>query len=353
MKVAAHGGDIQSYKEQFGREPLDFSANTNPLGMSPKAKKAIIAALAKADAYPDPFCRDLRKALAQHEGVLAEEILCGNGAADLIYRLVQTVKPKTALLIAPTFAEYEVALQQAGCDVKTHYLKEEDGFAVTQKLLKSIQPGVDMLFLCEPNNPTGLVTKPVILHDIVMRCKQTGTVLVVDECFNEFLPMPEVHTLKQYRQQLPNLVIIKAFTKVYGMAGVRLGYLISSDEELLRRIAQNGQYWPVSSLAQAGGQAALKDEEYLQKARKIIFAESWRMAVELERMGFTVYPSTANFLFFSSANKQLQQQLAAKGILIRDCSNYKGLGQGYYRIAVRTTKQNDLLLKALKEVGEK
>ena len=153
MKPLTHGGDWAGYRAEFGRDPLDFSANVSPLGLPQGVADAIAAALPHADRYPDPLCRALRAKLAVHEGVPVEHILCGNGAADLIFRLAWAAKPRTALVTAPTFAEYATALESAGCTVRRHFLKEENDFAVTDTILDAITPGVDMVFLCQPNNP--------------------------------------------------------------------------------------------------------------------------------------------------------------------------------------------------------
>ena len=152
MKQLPHGGDWAGYRAEFGRDPLDFSANVSPLGLPEGVAKAITAALATADRYPDPLCRALREKLAVAEGVPAEWLLCGNGAADLIFRLALAAKPRTALVTAPTFAEYAIALETEGCTVERHFLREENDFAVTKDLLNAVHPGTNMVFLCQPNN---------------------------------------------------------------------------------------------------------------------------------------------------------------------------------------------------------
>ena len=150
-----HGGDWAGFEAQSGRPPLDFSANVSPLGLPESVRRAVEASLPHADRYPDPLCRALRAKLAPHEGIPAESILCGNGAADLIFRLAWAAKPRTALVTAPTFAEYAAALESAGCAVRRHFLQAEVDFAVTDSILSSITPVVDMVFLCQPTNPAG------------------------------------------------------------------------------------------------------------------------------------------------------------------------------------------------------
>ena len=176
-----HGGDWAGYAAQYGGMPLDFSANVSPLGLPQGVRQAVARALDGADRYPDPLCRALRKKLSGTLGVPPQSILCGNGAADLIFRLALAEKPKRALVTAPTFAEYEQALVVAGCTADRFFLREEEGFAVTEALLERIEPGLDILFLCEPNNPTGRTTPRALLLRILERCAACGTRLVVDE----------------------------------------------------------------------------------------------------------------------------------------------------------------------------
>ena len=228
MEQLVHGGDWAGYRAQFGRDALDFSANVSPLGLPEGVAKAITAALPTADRYPDPLCRELRAKLALHEGVPADHILCGNGAADLIFRLVWAKKPRRALVTAPTFAEYAAALETVGCTVKRFILQAADDFAVPEAFLSAIDDRVDLVFLCQPNNPTGQLTPPDFVARILQRCTACGALLVLDECFLDFLPDHAQLTAKPLLGS-GDLLILKAFTKLYGMAGVRLGYALSAD----------------------------------------------------------------------------------------------------------------------------
>ena len=325
-----HGGDWAGYRAEFGRDPLDFSANVSPLGLPEGVARAITAALPTADRYPDPLCRELRAKLALHEGVPAEQILCGNGAADLIFRLVWAKKPRRALVTAPTFAEYATALESVGCTVERFFLREQEDFAVTDAFCAAIRPGVDMVFLCQPNNPTGQLTALPLMEQILRRCAACGTLLVVDECFLDFL---------------------KAFTKLYGMAGVRLGYALSADTALLEQMQACGQPWGVSSLAQAAGLAALEETAYVEKVRALIAEQRPRLTAGLRALGLRVLDGRANYLLFQ-APETLGEALRQRGAVLRSCANYPGLGPGWYRTAVRTGSENEQLIKLLAEVLE-
>ena len=344
-----HGGDWAGFALAHGRPPLDFSANISPLGVPTGVQETLREAAGQVDRYPDPLCRELRAALSEYEGVLAEHILCGNGAADLIFRAVMARRPHRALVTAPTFAEYETALETVGCAVEHFLLKAENGFALDKGFLDAIMPETDMVFLCEPNNPTGVTTDPVLLTRILERCRETGTLLVLDECFGDFLDAPEAHTRKADLAEFPNLLLLKAFTKLYAMAGVRLGYALCADKDFLERMRGAGQPWAVSSLAQAAGAAALRETEYVRQVREVTAAERAWLIQQLTGLGLRVIPGEANYLLFQSP-RFLTGPLERQGILLRNCGNYVGLDETWYRIAVRTRTDNQRLIKSLEEV---
>ena len=349
MQTLTHGGDWAGYRAEFGRDPLDFSANVSPLGLPGGVAKAITASLATADRYPDPLCRALRAKLAVSENVPAEWLLCGNGAADLIFRLVLAEKPRTALVTAPTFAEYATALEIVGCTVKRHFLTEANDFAVTDAILDAVTPDVDLVFLCQPNNPTGQLAEPALVEALLRRCEACGAVLAVDECFLDFLPEGDALSAKHLLKSSRSLVILKAFTKLYGMAGVRLGYCLCSDENRLARMQTAGQPWAVSSLAQAAGIAALDETAYVEQVRTLIKTQRPMLADGLRALGLRVIEGKANYLLFR-APETLGDALKQKGAVLRSCGNYSGLDAGWYRTAVRTEAENQQLLALLREV---
>ena len=350
MQTLIHGGDWAGYRAQFGHDALDFSANVSPLGLPAGIAQAIADAIPTADRYPDPLCRALRAGIAAAEQLPEEQILCGNGAADLIFRLAWAAKPRRALLPAPTFAEYAAALETAGCTVQRHFLRQEEDFAVTESFAAAIGEGTDMVFLCQPNNPTGQLTPPERVRQILDRCRACGALLVVDECFLDFLPEEE-HRRFTAAPLLGGggLLILKAFTKLYGMAGVRLGYCLCADCILLDRMRAAGQPWAVSSLAQAAGLAALQETDYVQQVRALIAQQRPLLAEGLRALGLRVLDGSANYLLFH-APETLGEALRQKGVVVRSCANYPGLDAGWYRTAVRTAPENEQLLRKIAEV---
>ena len=208
---------------------------------------------------------------------------------------------------------------------------------------------MDMVFLCQPNNPTGRTIPRPLLLELLARCKEIGALLAVDECFLDFLDDPAAFTLAGALAEYPNLLILRSFTKLYAMAGVRLGYCLSSDPLLLNAMVSAGPPWAVSSLAQAAGLAALEEAEYVQRTRTLIQTERPRLVTHLEGLGLRVIPGEANFLLFR-CDAPLSAPLGQAGILLRGCGNYRGLDATWYRAAVRSHEDNVLLIQAIKEV---
>lgn len=344
-----HGGDWAGFEMEYGAPPLDFSSNVSPLGLPEGVRRAAAEALWDAERYPDPLCRELRRAIAEAEGVSVDWCLCGGGSADLIYRAALAVRPGRALVTAPGFAEYAAALELVRCDTAHYPLKEETGFALDRDFLNAVTPDTDIVFLCQPNNPTGQSVPRSLLASLLERCREVRALLVVDECFCDFLDDPGAYAMKGWLGEYENLLILKAFTKLYAMAGLRLGYCLCACAPLLDAMRTAGQPWAVSGPAQAAGAAALRETGYVQAVRTLISRERSWLGGELTRLGFWVIPGEANYLLFFSP-KPLAEPLRRRGILIRDCGNYRGLRSGWYRAAVRAHEENCRLTAALADV---
>ncbi|MBQ5676749.1 MAG: aminotransferase class I/II-fold pyridoxal phosphate-dependent enzyme [Lachnospiraceae bacterium] len=341
MQIQVHGGDIYSKAYR-----LDFSTNINPFGMPESLKQAAIKGINASIHYPDVQCRELINAIAKKEEIPSDWIICGNGAAELLFSLVSAKKPQKALLVSPGFAEYEQALKTVNCHIRYYELSKERGFLLGEDYLESLQQDLDIVFLCNPNNPTGLLIPTELLKKIVDICKEKQIFLVLDECFLEFVSDELMNPQKKLLKEMPNLFILKAFTKMYGMPGLRLGYGLCSDIPLLEQMHQMTQPWNVSVPAQFAGAAACKEIDFVAKTKTYIAQEREYLSNELKRLKFTVYDSQANYIFFE-APKNLWDLCEKENILIRDCSNYRGLTKGYYRIAIKTRQENEELIRVL------
>ena len=345
-----HGGDIQTYIDRHGFAPLDLSANINPFGIPDAVRAAMHRAVDNCTQYPDPFCRAARQAIGAREGVNPDFLYCGNGAADVLDRLAAVLKPRKVLLTAPTFAEYERTL--SGAEIRVHNLRETDGFALTERILDEISPDLDAVYLCNPNNPTGRTAQPELLREIVRKCTVNGVKLVVDECFNDFLEDAAQHTLKDLLESNPGLIILRAYTKMYAVPGVRFGWCMTADAALIEKLYHAGQPWNVSVIAQACAEAAAKQNGWREQTARRIAEERAYLMDGLRSCGVRVYPGEANFLLFHSSDGKLDEKLRKQGIMIRNCSNYRGLGPGFYRTAVKTRDASEKLLHALRQIQE-
>lgn len=352
-----HGGDIYTYGDV-----LDFSSNINPFGAPRCAIDAAKDAVEEIEHYPDNQCRELAAALGEHLGAEPASIAFGNGAADLIFGLAFAERPRKALLVAPSFAEYAQALEAAGCEIVYYRLDADNRFDLDEGYIGALAEDIDITFLCTPNNPTGRAMDRGLLERAMERCGKLGIRMVLDECFCDFLVDHGDRTMLGYVEDgsHPQLVVLRAFTKMYGMPGLRLGYMLCSDGDLMERMQRTRQPWSVSNVAQAAGLAALSAEDpassddgigWSERTRRYVLEERIWMEKQLDRLGVEYLPADANFILLRSGI-DLFEKMLGHGILIRDCSNYIGLDKGYYRIAVKTREQNQQLVKTLEDVLE-
>ena len=338
MKKYEHGGraDVK----------YDFSANINPLGMPPNVKQAIINSIDSAQKYPDPECMELTEKIAEKEHTKAENIVCGNGAADLIYRIVSVIKPCNAVICSPTFSEYEKALCENKCRIKKFPLSQEREFLCDDAIADTLTSDTDMLIMCNPNNPTGKVIPIDLLEKICSICEKNNIFFLCDECFMDFVKNSKLLTAGRFINS--RMIILKAFTKIYAMPGIRLGYAVFGSSSLGENVRRSGQFWSVSSIAQAAGIAALREKDFVNKTIELIEKERKFLTECLRELGFIVFGSDVNYILFY-CGLPLDKILIYKGIAIRNCENFDGLGNGYFRIAVRCHEENLMFIETIKE----
>lgn len=342
-----HGGD--TYRNLV---ELDFSVNISPLGVPEGVREALEDALLHVEEYPDLHCEKLVKGLSLRHGLKEDYIICGNGASEVIMAICHAVMPERAVLTAPGFGGYEHALNAAGAEVFYYYLKEETGFGMGEDLfplLEKIRPSI--FFIANPNNPSGKAASPGWMERIAKICARTGTILVIDECFSEMVSENKDVSFEKRLFRYPNVVILKAFTKSFSIPGIRLGYCLCSDLEVAKRIRGQLPEWNVSVPAQMAGAAALKVEESFTHMREVVERERKYLIKELSELVKKVFPSDANYLLFFD-DRNWYELLLREKILIRDCSDYIGLGKGYYRIAVKHHKHNERLMGKMREMIE-
>lgn len=330
---------------------LDFSANINPLGMPESLKQAMIENLACAERYPDVEYQQLHQALAAHHGVPASWILAGNGETESIFTLVHGLKPRRAMVVAPGFAEYRRALETIDCQIETYALREEDGWQLTERILSSLTTELDCLFLCTPNNPTGLLPERALLDVIAARCRTLGIALILDEAFIDFIA-DEPGFIADLKHN-PHVWVLRSLTKFYAIPGLRLGYVLNGDERAVARLRKHQMPWSINAFAALAGERVLNDHDYQQATLRWLAREGQRLYQALDEIdGLTVYPGRANYLFLrcERADIELQYALLQQRVLIRSCANYPGLDGRYFRVAVRSEAENQRLLAALRQV---
>ncbi|NTX84195.1 threonine-phosphate decarboxylase [Citrobacter youngae] len=348
---SAHGGNTREAAALLGIPPeqlLDFSANINPLGMPATLKCALIDNLDRAEYYPDVDYTQLHAALAQHHQIPVSWILAGNGETESIFTLVNGLKPRHAMIVAPGFAEYRRALEWGECAIHEFALREEDGWQLTATILDVLTPELDCLFLCTPNNPTGLLPDGHLLAAIATRCAELGITLILDEAFIDFIAGEEGFIPRL--QENPHIWVLRSLTKFYAIPGLRLGYLVNSDEQAVARMRSRQMPWSINAFAALAGEMILSDSAYQQATWQWLAQEGQRFDQQLQTLpGLTVYPGRANYrlLRCDRPDIDLQKSLLEQHVLIRSCANYPGLDARYYRVAVRSKDENDRLLAAL------
>lgn len=338
-----HGGDIYAEKDDV----IDFSININPLGMPDSVRQAAEKAVAACTRYPDHSCGKLRQAISIRYGADPDTVVCGNGACDLIYRLFAALRPPLTVVAAPTFSEYEKAARLSGGEIRRYTLRSPDSFELAEGFLGCLTPDVKLVFLCNPNNPTGRLISREVLGQIMAACARKGIFLAVDECFLE-LSEGWADSLIGYVKEYGNLFILRAFTKDYSMPGLRLGYGFCGDKGLIERMNRGAQPWSVSIPAEAAGIAACGEPFFLSRSRDFIRRERKKLTDGLRGLGLDVTESETNFILFRAPGvRDLKERMRGRGILIRARDGFHGLPADYYRVAVRTEAENQALLQTL------
>ncbi len=350
-----HGGAIFATARRMGVPPsafIDFSASINPLGFPALARDAIGRALDSLVHYPDAGHQELKEALAHYHGLPSAHFVVANGSTELIYQLPAVLSGKRALIAAPSFSEYERALNRQQWEVRHFLLSPEDGFSLDLARLEAkLAEGYDAFYLCNPGNPSGTLYPPHVVDQVCELCREAGTFLVLDEAFMDFC---EEASAKHSVIDGGNALILRSMTKFFGIPGLRLGYAMAN-EPLCGRLDALGVPWNVNTLALAAGSASLQDQEHNQ--RTILFIDQERRFLSGQLCSFPqlkVYPSRANFLLVEIVGgmtaRELAERLLPELVIIRDCATFYGLSPHFFRIAVRTRAENERFVACLGKI---
>lgn len=355
-----HGGNVYAAARRLGRtvdQLIDFSASINPLGPAPGAVQAIRRARS-LEHYPDPDCWALRQALASHWRCSSNQIVIGNGSTELIHLLPEALQLRHLLVIGPTFSEYAHAMERFGGRVSMVLAERADGYApplaraieamrVNKAKPKGAAP-IDAVVLCNPNSPTGQACSVQEVKHLARIVQRRRIRLILDETFADYC---EERSILPMTNKIENAIVLRSFTKFFGLPGLRIGYLVTK-ADIAQRIRARQLPWSVNALAQEAALAALSDGRHARRSRSFMVRERARFHTRLRQVsGCVAFPSLANFLLMElPIGRQARTVTAAlhrQGILVRDCSTVPGLNSRSIRMAVRTRRENDRLVRAL------
>ena len=369
-KTDFHGGNIYKiFREKNIDKILDYSSNINPYGLPENLKKEIFEKVFVLERYPDPDYIELREKIAEKNNLNIENIIVGNGATEIIFLFMKILSPKKVLIVSPTFGEYERAIKAStlandSLEINYFELKETENFVLNVKNLETeLENNYDLLILCNPNNPTGQFLKLKKLEEILKICEQKNTKLFVDEAFVEFVEDWENESIINSKENKENLFVIRAFTKFFAIPGLRLGYGICFNKNLLKKMLEKKEPWSVNNIADLAGQTVLDDENYIQKTKEWIKDQKKYMYENLNKIeGLRAYKTEVNFILLKIEDnllekgldvKNLRKKMLEKGILIRDASNFIYLNKHYFRLAIKDKLNNEKVIETLTSILKK
>lgn len=356
-----HGSDLEKIQAVYGikkEDIISFSANVNPLGVSFRLRETLTGHIDAITSYPDREYTSLRKCIARYTGTDMDNIVVGNGSTELISLFIQITHPAKALIVGPTYSEYEREVAMGGG--RSHYfsLTEEKEFELDVPALTcELSQGVDLLILCNPNNPTSSVITRNQMRTILDYCKKKSITVLVDETYIEFAEDTDAVTAVPLTEYYNNIIILRGISKFFAAPGLRLGYAICGNRDLLKEINQKKNPWTINSLAAIAGEIMFTDQEYIAETRTLIAGERKRVSEELAKIpAYKVFPSHCNFCLVKIQKDTLTSEdvfdaAIRRNLMIRDCSTFPFLSNRYFRFCYMMPEQNDRLLAVLKELA--
>jgi threonine-phosphate decarboxylase len=352
-----HGSDIEKIEEIYGikkEDIISFAANVNPLGISPKLKTTLADRIDAIMTYPDREYSSLRKCIADYVQTDFENIIVGNGSTELISLFIQIMNPKKALILGPTYSEYEREVTLGGGSALYHQLKEEKDFTLDLAALeKDLTPDVDLLVICNPNNPTSSAISRNDMAKILDICKEKGIYVMVDETYVEFAEDFNTITSVPLASTYDNIIILRGISKFYAAPGLRLGYAICGNNDLIKEMNRRKNPWTINSLAAIAGEIMFTDKDYITETRRLVTKERDRVCKILDSWkNIKYYKPIANFVLIKIRKEEVSsmdlfEAAIQKGFMIRDCSTFPFLNDKFIRFCFMTPEDNDALLKTL------
>lgn len=356
-----HGSDLEKIEKIYGIQKesiISFSANVNPLGLSPKLCEGLKNCLDVITTYPDREYTELRKTIGVYCDTDYENILVGNGSTELISAVIQLKNPKTACLISPTYSEYEREISLSGGNCVYYQLKPEDNFTLHTDTLFSLltETKSELLVLCNPNNPTSTALHTDTLSEILSFCREHQIFVMIDETYVEFAADYESVTAIPLMPLFDNFIILRGISKFFASPGLRLGYGLTGNRTLIKEINETKNPWTINSLAEASGKILFTDTDYIHRTKELIFSERERVCRELASIpGLKVYEPSANFVLVEIENGTADADILfdaaiRRCLMIRNCSTFEGLNNKFFRLCFMMPEDNDKLLECIRKV---
>lgn len=355
-----HGSDLEKIEEIYGikkEKIISFSANINPLGISRNLKKEISAHIDAIQTYPDREYKDLRRTIAGYAGTTMENVVVGNGSTELISLVIKTVAPKKAMILGPSYSEYEREISLEGGQTVYYPLKEADDFQMNvADLCGHLTDSIDLLILCNPNNPTSTAISAAQMRQILDACLEHGIFVMVDETYVEFTHPDEQISSVPLTAYYSNLAVLRGTSKFFAAPGLRLGYAVTGNADLIRKINTLQNPWSISSLAEIAGRLMFRDTDYIKETSALIDHERTRLYSELRTWpSLKVYRPKANFMLCRILKEgvdadQLFDHCIRQCLMIRNCSTFPFLSNKYFRFCFMNPEDNDRLIASLREL---
>lgn len=359
-KPEFHGSDLEKIADYYhlNKENIIlFGANVNPLGLSGQVKKDLAAHLDVISSYPDRNYTDLKKAIAFYTGSSAEHIVVGNGSTELISLLISQRAPKKALLLGPTYSEYARELNLVGGTLEYYNLKEEQDFKLDiSDLTDALKSDIDLLIICNPNNPTSSAISTSDIRELLSVCRSLGIFVMIDETYIEFAPKGATLSAVPLVPEFDNFMVIRGVSKFFAAPGLRFGYGLTSNQAFLQTLLTHQNPWSLNSVGAYAGERMLKDTDYIKKTWTLIDSERTRMCTELSGLDTVkIYPAYANFVLVRILKEGLTsfdvfEKAIHQDLMIRDCSSFESLNGEYVRFCIMNPEDNDRLLDVFRSL---
>jgi len=359
-KPQFHGSDLEQIEAYYGipaDQIISFSANVNPLGLSPKFRQSMLDHVDAVISYPDREYKDLRAAISAYCGAPFDDILAGCGATDLISRFIRTGMPRKVMLIDPTYSEYAREISLEGGELISYPLDEKKEFRLdVPELCSSLDDSYDLLIMCNPNNPTGFALRHEGLRELFRCCDKHNINVLVDETYVEFADDMDEITSVPLTREFQNVIVLRGVSKFFAAPGLRLGYAVTSNKKIRDRMNSTKNPWAINSIAALSGAEMFRDTGYIEKTKTFISKERARL-VEILRgeANLHVYDPSANFILMrilkeNVTSEEVFEHAVKDGLVLRDCSSFPGLGSSHIRFCFCLPQQNDLLIRKIFEM---